>query len=74
MTSEQAMDLLDNLVGMVEDNNESDYDTALKMGKDAIVRLDHLIDRPCEACEFHKENGCSRWDCVFEEVKADENR
>lgn len=36
MTRDKAIDLLDNLVGMVEDNNESDYDTALKMGIDAL--------------------------------------
>jgi len=25
-----------------------------------------LKDRPCEACIYHKENGCSRWSCEFE--------
>lgn len=36
MTKEKAIDLLDNLIGMVEDNQESDYDTALKMGIQAL--------------------------------------
>lgn len=31
-----------------------------------------LNDRPCEVCKFHKENGCSRWNCVFEEEPEDE--
>ena len=31
MTREEAIDLLDNLIGMVEDNHNADYDTALKM-------------------------------------------
>ena len=29
--------------------------------------LDHLTDRPCEVCEFHKDGSCSKWNCVFEE-------
>ena len=30
-------------------------------------KLSCLIDRPCTACKFHKEEGCSKWTCVFEE-------
>ena len=30
-------------------------------------KLSCLIDRPCSACKFHKENGCSKWSCVFED-------
>lgn len=30
-----------------------------------------LNDRPCEVCKFHKENGCERWACVFEEEPED---
>ena len=29
-------------------------------------KLSHLKDRPCSACEFKKENGCCKWDCVFD--------
>lgn len=47
MTNEQAKDLLDNLIGMVEDNQEHDYDTALKMG---IKALDKYAE-PSETCE-----------------------
>lgn len=36
MTSEEAIDLLDNLIGMVSDNHDSDYDTALKMGINSL--------------------------------------
>lgn len=36
MDKQTAVDLLDNLLGMVEDNHESDYDTAIKMGIDAL--------------------------------------
>lgn len=44
---------------------------ALDMAIKALEKTSHLIDRPCEACEFHKENGCCKWSCVFEEIKAD---
>lgn len=36
MTREEAKDLLDNLLGMVEDNQDNDYDTALQMGIKAL--------------------------------------
>lgn len=48
MTEEKAMDLLDNLIGMVEDNHNSDYDTALKMGIKALEqepRKGHWINK-----------------------------
>jgi rubrerythrin len=38
MTNEQAINLLDNLLGMVEDNHNSDYDKALKMGVEALEK------------------------------------
>lgn len=40
------------------------WDDALK----AKQAVSHLKDRPCEACEYHSERGCSKWDCVFDEV------
>ena len=36
MTEEKAIDLLDNLLGMIEDNQDNDYDEALKMGIQAL--------------------------------------
>ena len=36
MTKEEAIDLLDNLIGMIEDNHNSDYDTAFKMAIRAL--------------------------------------
>lgn len=38
----------------------------IEMAIKAIENISHLTDRPCDACEYHKENGCSRWSCVFE--------
>lgn len=26
-----------------------------------------LVDRPCTVCKYHRTNGCSKWNCVFEE-------
>lgn len=40
MDRETAIDLLDNLLGMVEDNHDSDYDAALHMGIDALKTQD----------------------------------
>lgn len=36
MTREQAINLLDNLIGMVEDNQNSDYNMALQMAIKAL--------------------------------------
>lgn len=40
MTREEAIELLDNLVGMVSDNQDSDYDTALKMAIKALEQME----------------------------------
>ena len=42
MTREEAIDLLDNLIGMVEDNHNADYDTALKMAIKALEFIDKI--------------------------------
>lgn len=36
MDRQDAIDLLDNLIGMVDDNHGSDYDAALRMGIEAL--------------------------------------
>lgn len=41
---EKAIDLLDNLVGMIEDNQDNDYDFALKKGIEALKQED-VIDK-----------------------------
>lgn len=30
-------------------------------------KLSCLIDRPCTACKFHNEDGCCKWNCVFDQ-------
>lgn len=41
---EKAIDLLDNLIGMIEDSQGNDYDFALKKGIEALEQ------EPCEDC------------------------
>ena len=38
---------------------------AYEMAIQALENIGHLKDRPCSVCEFHKENGCCQWTCVF---------
>lgn len=46
MTREQAADLLDNLIGFIEDSHGSDYDQALKMAIKALIEVD-LVKMRC---------------------------
>ena len=39
---------------------------ALDMAIKALDQVSHLNNRPCEACEYHKETGCVKWECIFE--------
>lgn len=48
MNVEQAIDLIDNLIGMVEDNQNNDYDEALKSA--------------IKALEMSKCNNCDKYD------------
>ena len=64
MDKQTAINLLDNLVGMVEDTQENDYDTALKMGIEALKAHTQPVQRwiPCSKRlpnhdEYIKNNG-----------------
>ena len=35
--------------------------------KQALELMKHIKGRPCEVCEFQDEEGCHKWDCVFDE-------
>ena len=67
MTNEEALEILD-LIPTIGEQVD-----ALEMAIKALERMSYLTDRPCSVCKFHGENGCSKWNCVFEEVKADDN-
>jgi hypothetical protein len=32
----------------------------------ALKLMEHIKDRPCEACEFKQEGNCTKWTCVFD--------
>lgn len=49
-----------------EQGNMGEQKEALDMAIKALEQTSHLTDRPCPVCEFHTENGCSKWNCVFE--------
>ena len=43
-----------------------EYLGAIKAGIHALELLNVITDRPCTVCKYHKENGCCKWDCVFD--------
>lgn len=55
MTRIEAIDLLDNLIGMVDDNHDSDYDTALKMAIKALEFLDKIADTYGDMLDIPKQ-------------------
>lgn len=44
----------------------SEHRQLAKWLRELKLYRDTLIDRPCSACKFKKENGCCKWACVFE--------
>lgn len=68
MTREQAKAILTEYLDM-DSEVKSKYLEAMRVAVKAIDKISHLIARPCEVCEFYSEDGCIKWDCVFEEDK-----
>lgn len=68
MTREFAIKVLTELRGYGDKfaNIGFDRKDALDMAIKSLEKIEHLTDRPCSACEFHSDNGCSKWNCVFE--------
>lgn len=48
MTNKEAINLLDNLLGIVEDNQNNDYDTALKMAIEALKQPEIIRRKECK--------------------------
>ena len=46
-----------------EEHGEDDRDVT-----SAEYLLSLLVNRPCEACTYHKDTGCTRWSCDFDKV------
>lgn len=66
MTREDAIKQLKELIEHLKNDMYADDKKALEMAIQALENIGHLKDRPCSVCEFHKENGCCKWDCVFD--------
>ena len=71
MTNEEAREILKRveIAKPIKFEDYADMREALDMAIKALEQTSHLIARPCEMCEFYTEDGCSKWECVFEEDK-----
>lgn len=65
MTREESIEVIKQDIPCEHD---TDLIEALEMAIQALENIGHLKDRPCSVCEFRKENGCCKWDCVFKGV------
>ena len=69
MTREEAITNLNMIsVAFVEPITKEQrklIDDTFEMAISALENIGHLKNRPCSVCEFHKENGCCKWTCVF---------
>lgn len=65
------MRLCDECALNYEQGNMGEQKKALDLAIKALDQISHLKDRPCEACEYHTEEGCSKWECVFEGSDAE---
>lgn len=54
MTREEAVDLLGNLIGMVDDNHDSDYDSALRMAIEALSVIEDIKAEIAQVVEREK--------------------
>lgn len=71
MTNEEAREILKRveIAKPIKFEDYADMRETLDMAIKALEKISHLIARPCEMCEFYTEDGCSKWECVFEEDK-----
>ena len=67
-----AADLLDNLIGMVNDTNGNNYDDALKMGIEALKAdaVDVVRCKDCMLCQY--DAIFKQYWCIGKPVKADD--
>lgn len=68
MTKEEAIELLEDVIGFVEDNQGRDYDTAFRMAIEALK--ENSILPACRNCSNHPKNGGSGiCNCILGGVK-----
>lgn len=73
MTLEEEIMKLDLIASdAFEGGNKNEFRQLAGWLRELELYRETLIGRPCEVCKFHKTGSCSRWECVFEEVNADE--
>lgn len=79
MSKFEAIPNIEENIKIIQDyiifNHMSDFPKIQKAMEDAVDALwliDQLKDRPCAACKFHKQNGCSQWECVFDDMSTKE--
>lgn len=62
MNNQEAIDLLDNLIGVISDNQDSDYDGALKLGIKALSAKEdlgkHLSEIYAEIAQNNTDYSC----------------
>ena len=81
-TTEMSMEKMIKGLQMVRSNHEGEVMVSLEHGEIGVFDLVHnvilalgkvqmlenIVDRPCEGCKFHGEDGCKQWKCVWDDV------
>lgn len=65
MENKEALSLIESYLKSGYAHNTDDFKQALEIAIKAIENISHITDRPCDVCEFHTEQGCTQWKCVF---------
>ena len=68
MTREEAIDLLDNIIGFIEDNHGSDYDKALKIAIEALEQ-EPFMNKPCVSHKVCHEDKVKVLDKIRAEIE-----
>lgn len=66
MTHEEAITVLKHFDGYFIGHSSDEVYTALDMAISALDLISHIKNRPCQACDHNKGNGCTRWECAFD--------
>lgn len=65
MENKEALSLIASYLNQGYAHNVNEFREALITASKALENMSHIADRPCDVCEFHGENGCTQWKCVF---------
>ncbi len=71
MTEKEAIKIFEERLSVADGYKDCDkiqeYAEAMKVAISALDLISHIKDRPCNACDYNKGNGCTRWECAFDE-------